>query len=182
MKSIICQNCKKLFKVYPSRLKRQRVRFCSKECMGLSWKGKNNPNWKGGILLSDKGKGYKLIFSPKHPLTNKMGYVQEHRLIMEKSLGRYLEKNELVHHKNGKKQDNRIENLQIITHSQHSALHSKGRYNGNWKGGMAKKHCIFCNKEYEVKPGRKDSAMFCGLMCWSKYWREKRKERAMSYG
>jgi len=74
--------------------------------------GDKNPNWKGG---RKKTLGYWLIWKPEHPLARSKGYVCEHRLVMEKKLGRYLDKKELVHHINGKKDDNRLENLELFS-------------------------------------------------------------------
>lgn len=49
----------------------------------------------------------------------------EHRIIIEEHLGRELDRNEVVHHKNGNKRDNRIENLEIMTLSEHTKVHSE---------------------------------------------------------
>jgi hypothetical protein len=81
------------------------------------FKGKNNPNWRGG--RKKESAGYILIYSPNHPFCNIKNNVYEHRLVMEKHLGRYLESWEIIHHKNHKKDDNRIENLQL-----YSSIHS----------------------------------------------------------
>ena len=78
-------------------------------------------NKKFGRIINDKG--YVLILSKHHPYKNGIGYVREHRLVMEKHIRRYLKPYEVVHHINHNRQDNRIENLMIMSSSGHSHLH-----------------------------------------------------------
>lgn len=82
--------------------------------------GKNHWSWKGG---RSKSGGYISIYQPTHPHRQTKGYVLEHRLVMEKTLGRYLERWEIVHHINRIKNDNRPENLKLSPNqTEHLAL------------------------------------------------------------
>ena len=86
--------------------------------------GAGNPNWKRGSYI--RLDGYKAVYAPHHPSIKTKRYVLEHRLVMEKHLGRYLRKDEIVHHKNGIKTDNRIENLELTNISEHMKGHNTG--------------------------------------------------------
>ena len=159
----ICRICGKEFFTYPSHIKQQRGKFCSKKChsksmegiplsgetrrkmgetlmghpsytkgmkfsketkekMSIAHSGKNAWNWKGGRFRACGG--YIYILKPHHPLATKMGYVLEHRLVMEKYLGRFLTRKEIIHHTNNNHSDNLIENLKLFpTKSKHTKFH-----------------------------------------------------------
>ena len=82
--------------------------------------GEKHPNWKGGRNKTTNG--YIFVLVKNHPNGvnfNGSFYVLEHRLVMERKLKRYLTSSETVHHKNGIKDDNRIENLELMTNKLH---------------------------------------------------------------
>lgn len=83
----------------------------------------NPPDRERRIVRAD---GYAAIrVSPRnfyYPMANSSGYIAEHRLVMARSLGRLLQPWEIVHHINGIREDNRLENLQLIQEMQHKQL------------------------------------------------------------
>jgi len=86
-------------------------------------KGEKNPSWKGGLKNS---LGYVLILSPDHPYCDSQGYIRRSRKIMESHLGRTLLPTEVVHHINGIKDDDRIENLMLFPNNgKHRKYHYK---------------------------------------------------------
>lgn len=82
--------------------------------------------WKIEKLV---GKGeYLYAIVRNHPNANTQGYVLAHRIVAENMIGRLLYPNEVVHHVNGDKKDNRPENLQVMDKIDHHILHrSTGR-------------------------------------------------------
>lgn len=119
-KTLFCIECNK-----PFLTTRYCQKFCSREC-GIG--GNRNGNWNGGRCITVQG--YVKVFAPGHPHATR-NLVSEHRLVMEKHIGRYLTREEVVHHKNRIKSDNRLENLELMTHKQHSQEHNLG--NQYWK-------------------------------------------------
>jgi HNH endonuclease len=110
--------------------------------------GDNNPCWRGGRVIDRNG--YVHIYNPSHPYAkgSRKNYVREHVLVMEARLGRYLLDNEEVHHINGIRSDNRIENLELHTKKTHSGLEMKKR----WENGRMRR--VNFNHKRDPKTGR----------------------------
>ena len=90
--------------------------------LNANQKGENNRAWKGGKIISSTG--YIMILKHDHPRAKSSnGYVHEHILVMEEKIGRYINnKKESVHHINGIKTDNRLDNLVLMTISEHQHI------------------------------------------------------------
>ena len=82
-------------------------------------KRENNGRWNGGRTIC---KNYMYVLRPHHKFATVKGYVLEHRYIIELDLGRYLTKNEVVHHVDGNKLNNEENNLKLMSHSEHSKI------------------------------------------------------------
>ena len=74
-----------------------------------------------------RARGYVEVNMPDHPRSNKGGYILHHRLVMESKIGRNLTRNEVVHHINGITNDNRLENLKLLSSREHTLLHANER-------------------------------------------------------
>ncbi len=107
------------------------------EKISASLRRDKSPKWKGGTYIH--GDGYNMVYLDSNdfffPMISGNNHVLEHRLVMAKHLGRCLQTFERVHHKNGNRQDNRIENLELIgSQGEHSLSHSKGYRHGYQQG------------------------------------------------
>lgn len=126
---LACKRCGKQRWVSRNSLKRPNYEGQCKKCSGNHAKPSK---YKGHHKTSE---GYILVqLSPDnffYPMAEKTGYVKEHRLIMAQKIGRCLWEWEVVHHTNGKVNDNRLSNLTLETSGSHVAFHnSHGAYRG----------------------------------------------------
>lgn len=119
-----CGFCKKQLSRFPSQIRGKPWGiFCNKGCLGLfnsKRKGTISARFKTG---SKKDRKYILVMAGWHPKKNDRGYVYLHRLIVEARLGRFLTDNEIVHHKDEDPENNRWDNLEIMTQSEHARIH-----------------------------------------------------------
>ena len=138
-----CATCNKTFakKSYDSKKYWLVKKFCSIKCSGTLFKkgvplpeehkenlrsirGSKHPSYKGSVTMMN---GYNRITHPQ-----KGGLIPEHRYIMEVHLKRELTDQEHVHHINGVRDDNRIENLVVMDKIEHNRMHTTN----NWKNGI----------------------------------------------
>lgn len=147
-----CEKCAKSFTIKASAAKRPGAgRFCSRSCLAKSRVGPLHPRWK----------------NTRHP--NHDGYVRltgdvlEHRAVIERVLGRHLRSDEHVHHVNGDKADNRLENLQVVTPGEHRRIHQTGRKISGWSRKYTA--CLKCGTN-ERPYGAKGLCQRCYSLQW----------------
>jgi hypothetical protein len=106
-----CEHCGMVFQPMGSK-----IRFCNRDCSA-----------KASGLAKRKGprinhRGYVVLYEPEHPMSNKQGYLLEHRKVAARMVGRMLTTDEVVHHLNEIKTDNRPENLQVLWKPDHDRI------------------------------------------------------------
>lgn len=121
-------------------------------CLSCAHKSSHASNWHGGRKTN---LGYEYVKLQKddfyYAMADKAGYVREHRLIMAKHLGRCLQPWELIHHKNGIRNDNRLSNLVLTTKSTHISDHNKGYHDGYRQGYLDGKDSQIRKLKQEIK-------------------------------
>lgn len=133
-----CKQCGKMFYVQPCQRKNGGGQFCSVDCSRHYLAKNSNYRWVGtnGIMVKTGHRQYKF----------------EHRVVMEAALGRTLERGELVLHLNGDRQDNRLENLRVVT-------------NGHWTNKRITARCCMCGTEYRKPPSAFPRSKVCSAKC-----------------
>lgn len=122
----ICEHCGINFIARASNVRNGKDKYCGAKCYGASQRlevGENARGWKGGKITVTGG--YVAVKVPWRKSAKADGYMLEHRKVMEDALGRHLRGDEVVHHANGDKQDNRIANLMILSNREHTLLHAR---------------------------------------------------------
>ena len=122
--TVACEVCGKEMSRPKSQVEDKKYIVCSRKCFFTRIKGVNLSgffkkgnkkekciNYKDGKQMAN---GYVMVLLPEYPNATRKGYVYEHRVVMEQSIGRYLDAKEVVHHINEVKTDNRIENLMLF--------------------------------------------------------------------
>jgi hypothetical protein len=113
----VCPVCGKTRLLKPSQA---HIQTCSWTCAGtLRLKRPLDRLHNGRVAILDQS-GYVMVWEPDHPSARNGGWVLEHRLVVEQALGRYLLREEQVDHINGVKDDNRLENLQVLDGTTHA--------------------------------------------------------------
>lgn len=121
-----CESCgkKRWVRLIKDRARCSLCKLCQLRIVQTNNNGDGNGNWNGGKRISHEG--YVDIWISDDDFFASMKtnpcYVREHRYVMAKSLGRCLHSWEIVHHKNHIKDDNRIENLQLVTDDRHKQI------------------------------------------------------------
>ena len=102
--------------------------------------------------------GYVIIYHPEHINARPDGSIPEHRYVMSQHLNRPLDKGEVVHHKNGNRTDNRVDNLELMNEIEHNSIPNSGQFKKgvvphNKSDNFVK--CLSCGKQFHSPPSHK---------------------------
>ena len=118
-------------------------------------RAENHYNWKGGINLNAQGyiveyvKRTHQFFGMAANSHRAGGYILQHRLVMARSMGRCLEPHEIVHHINGAKTDNRLENLNLVNRQSHTVTYQSGFADG-YGQAMRDNNKVWTGEEWQA--------------------------------
>jgi endogenous inhibitor of DNA gyrase (YacG/DUF329 family) len=122
MNQTTCASCGATVNKYPSQIRERN--FCSRACLGVYRSthlvGEKAAHWKGG---EKKDRNRTLIYKPDHPNADSRGYVYRYRLVAEEMLGRFLERWEIVHHRDGDPGNDEPDNLVVTSQSEHCRVY-----------------------------------------------------------
>lgn len=119
------------------------------------------PVWTMRIRVAN---GYRAVYCPSHPSAWPNGYVYEHRLVVEKRIGRLLQPGEVVHHRNEVRDDNSDDNLELLSTLDHMRHHHRPLK-------MVTANCLYCGKEFTRRAGY--SMRHCSRRCNGSHSRAK---------
>lgn len=140
-----------------------------------SGKGGTRPTY--GTRRRVRADGYVALYEPSHPIAQADGYVAEHRKVAWDA-GLLTDPEMHVHHRNGDKTDNRLENLEVLTAAEHQALHAPenpdgyNAYRRRRRAELGQRFCEMC--EAEITALRIDATV-CSERCRIRRWKARRR-------
>lgn len=164
---IKCKSCKNMFTRHITKSQKYNGGFCSLKCYWKFKVGEKSHRWLG------IGKPRKGIFY--YEITINGESMKYHRYLMEKKIGRKLKKDEVVHHINENKLDNRIENLQLMTKKEHLSHHWDSKFEGMKVRSIKEYKCTLCEKKFKRNASqvKKSKQLFCSKSCVNKAVRKR---------
>lgn len=108
--------------------------------------GEKNPRWKPikGDWINERG--YRVLYRPDYKYSNKKGSIHEHRYVWTNANNMGVPESCVIHHINKDKLDNRLENLQLMSASEHTKFHQLGQNNSMSKTNREKRKDVRPNK------------------------------------